>query len=475
MSPMMFLAVLLISVFLLIFMNLKLKINSFMCLFVVAVGLSMLFGADLSKALSTVNGAFGKTVGNIGMVVILGAVLAMGVQDSGAATAITNFFIRKFKGKRLELAPALTAFLLSISVFGDVSQLLTAPIAARIGKRKRISMGVITPYTIIGVWLTHGVVPPSAGILAVCIILGADVGMVIFWSLLVCFATLMITYALTINHMRKTPFIEAKPEFVTDVAEAAPDASVDELLIQDEHPLGTLSAFLPLIVPALLITVGSLGKMMLPKGSPLILLTNLLGDKIVAMLVGVIIILLTCYSRKAAMVKSAKASGSAITDNPTLLELGFGNWVERGIKVAGMVIMITGMGGAFSIVLASNPAVKQIASTVVASGIPMILIPFAISAIMRAACGSMATATMTAAGICQPLMSSMHLSPIATALSIGMGSLMFGHINDSGMWMCCEMFHLKPNQYLKYVTTLTSLAGIIGFLLLFALNVIGLI
>ncbi len=475
MSPLMFLIVLLISVFLLIFCNLKLKVNSFMCLFIVAVGLAILFGDSPQAAISAVNTAFGNTVGSIGMVVILGAVLAMGVQDSGAATAITNFFIKLFKGKRLELAPALTAYILSISVFGDVTQLLTSPIAARIGKRKGISMGVITPYTIIGVWLTHGVVPPSAGILAVCILLGADVGMVILWGLIVCLATLLITYALTIGFMRKTAFIEAKPEFVSDVEQAPEDASVEELLIKDEHPLNTVAAFLPLIVPALLITVGSLGNMVLPEGSPILAFTSFIGEKTVSMLVGVIILLVTCVSRKKDLVRSAKMSGSAISDNPTFLELGFGNWVERGIKVAAMVIMITGMGGAFSTILGSNPAVNEIASTVVASGIPMILIPFAISAIMRAACGSMATATMTAAGICLPLMASMGLTPLATALSIGMGSLMFGHVNDSGMWMCCEMFNLKPEQYLKYVTPLTSLAGIIGFILLFILNIIGLI
>ncbi len=475
MTPAIFLAVLLVSVILLIVMNLKLKINSFMCLFFIAVGLAVLFGSNPRDALSAVNKAFGTTVGNIGMVVILGAVLAMGVQDSGAATAITNFFIRLFKGKRLELAPALTAFILSISVFGDVSQLLTSPIAARIGKRKGISMGVITPYTIIGVWLTHGVVPPSAGILAVCLLLGADVGLTILWSLIVCLATLLITYALTIRVMRKTPFIEAKPEFVTDVEEAPADSGVEELLIPDENPLNTVAAFLPLIVPAFLITIGSLGKMVLPEDSPLLAVTNLLGEKTVAMLVGVIILLVTCAGRKETLIRSAEASGTPISKNPTFLELGFGNWVERGIKVAAMVIMITGMGGAFSTILGGNPAVSEIAGKVVGSGIPMILIPFAISAIMRAACGSMATATMTAAGICLPLMEAMGLSPIATALSIGMGSLMFGHVNDSGMWMCCEMFHLKPEQYLKYVTVLTSLAGIIGFILLFLLNLIGLI
>ncbi|WP_438266786.1 GntT/GntP/DsdX family permease, partial [Enterocloster citroniae] len=98
MNTVTYLIILLLSVAVLIFLNVKLKVNSFMALFVTAAALGILFGATPSEALAAVNNAFGSTIGNIGMVVILGAVLAMGVQDSGAATAITNFFIRLFKG-----------------------------------------------------------------------------------------------------------------------------------------------------------------------------------------------------------------------------------------------------------------------------------------------------------------------------------------------------------------------------------------
>ena len=65
-----------------------------------------------------------------------------------------------------ELAPTLTAYIMAISVFGDISQLLTEPIAATIAKRKNLSMSVVTPYVITAVWFTHGVIPPSAAILA---------------------------------------------------------------------------------------------------------------------------------------------------------------------------------------------------------------------------------------------------------------------------------------------------------------------
>lgn len=475
MTPITYIIVLLVSIFLLIFLNVKLKINTFICLFFTAVGLSVFFGSNVMDALTAVNDGFTSTFGSIAMVVLLGAILAMGVQDSGCATSITNFFIKLFKGKRLELAPALTGFILSISVFGDVAQLLTSPIAACIAKRKNLSMNMVTPYTILAIWLTHGVVPPSAGILAVCILLGADVGMAIFWSLIVCFATLIITYFLTIGFMKKVPMQEAKPEFVVDIETASADADVSELLINEEDLLPAGLAFLPLLVPAVLITISSLGNMILEEGSSARTFTSFLGNKSVAMLVGVIILMLICITHKDKLIKAAKRSGASVSENPTMLELGFGNWVERGIKVSALVIMITAMGGAFSNILKSQPVVNEFAAAIAGSGIPMLLIPFVISAIMRAACGSMATATMTAAGICGPLMGTMGLTPLACALSIGMGSLLFGHVNDSGMWMCCEMFNVQPKNYLKYVTPITTLGGVIGFIILFLLNAVKLI
>ena len=475
MTPVTYIVVLLISIFLLIFLNVKLKINTFICLFFTGVGLSVFFGANISDALTAVNDGFTSTFGSIAMVVLLGAILAMGVQDSGCATSITNFFIKKFHGKRLELAPALTGFILSISVFGDVSQLLTSPIAACIAKRRNLSMNMVTPYTILAIWLTHGVVPPSAGILAVCVILGADVGMAIFWSLIVCFATLIITYALTIGFMRNVPMQEAKPEFVADIETAADNADVSELLIKEDDLLPSGLAFLPLLVPAILITVSSLGNMFLEAGTPAHSFTSFIGNKSVSMLVGIFILMIICMGHKDKLVRAARNSGAAISDNPTMLELGLGNWVDRGIKVSALVIMITAMGGAFSNILKSQPVVNEFAAAIAGSGIPMLLIPFVISAIMRAACGSMATATMTAAGICGPLMGTMGLTPLACALSIGMGSLLFGHVNDSGMWMCCEMFNVQPKNYLKYITPITTLGGIIGFILLFLLNAVKLI
>ena len=218
MTPAIYMAALLVSIGILLFLTLKLKMNSFMALFFTSMGLAIFFGASPSESLDAITGAFGKSLGSIGLPVLFGAILAMGVQDSGAAVAISNFFVRLFRGKHLELAPTLTAYVMAISVFGDISQLLTAPIAATIAKRKNMNMSVVTPYVITAVWFTHGVVPPSAAILAVAILLGADVGMCIFWGLIICLAALLIIYFLTINWMKKhASYAAPKPEYTVGI------------------------------------------------------------------------------------------------------------------------------------------------------------------------------------------------------------------------------------------------------------------
>ncbi len=182
------------------------------------MGPGIFFGASPLDTLNSITGAFGSSLGSIGLPVLFEAILAMGVQDSGAAIAISNFFVKLFRGKHLELAPTLTAYIMAISVFGDISQLLTAPIAATIAKRKNLSMSVVTPYVITAVWFTHGVVPPSAAILAVAVLLGADVGMVILWGLSICLVSLLLIYCLTIKWLTKhASYAEPKPEYTVGI------------------------------------------------------------------------------------------------------------------------------------------------------------------------------------------------------------------------------------------------------------------
>lgn len=475
MTPEIYMIALVISIGILLLLTLKFKINSFMALFFTAMALGIFFGSSPKDSLTAITGAFGNSLGSIGLPVLFGAILAMGVQDSGAAVSISNFFVKLFRGKHLELAPTLTAYVMAISVFGDISQLLTAPIAATIAKRKNLNMSVVTPYIITAVWFTHGVVPPSAAILAVAVLLGADVGMVIVWGLLICLSALLIVYFATIGWMtRNATYAAPKPEYTVGIEPVKENATMEELIIKEPDSPNALVAFLPLLVPAGLIAGASICAMVLPEDNLLRAAMNFIGDKSIAMLIGIIILILTNGKIKKKMIRNANRT-EPISENASLIELGMGNWVKRAIDVSAMVLMVTAMGAAFASVLSSQPVVSEIAQVVANSGIPMILVPFLIAAIMRAAAGSMATASMAAAGICLPIMGTLGLSPVAVTLAIGLGTVLFGHVNDSGCWMCQEVFNVSLSQYLKYVSPIAAIGGCVGMGLLMALSLIGLI
>ena len=56
-------------------------------------------GYSFMDTLNMITTGFGSTLGSLGMPIILGAVLAMGVQDTGAAKSIANFFIKLFNNR----------------------------------------------------------------------------------------------------------------------------------------------------------------------------------------------------------------------------------------------------------------------------------------------------------------------------------------------------------------------------------------
>ena len=179
-----FLILLIVTIALLMVLIMKVKLHPTFALFTSALFMGLVLGHfetegfSFTEVLNLITSGFGSTLGSMGIPIMLGAILAMGVQDTGAAKSIANFFIKLFRGKNLELAPSLTAYIVSIPVFGDITTILTSNIANVLSKRKHISMGKMAAFTQTGLNLTHAMVPPTPGILAVSILLGADLA----WS-----------------------------------------------------------------------------------------------------------------------------------------------------------------------------------------------------------------------------------------------------------------------------------------------------
>lgn len=471
MSAGVFLVVLALSIVALMALIIYAKLHPVFSLFVVALGAGLVMGFKPTEVLSLINNGFGSTLGGIGITIMLGAILAMGVQDTGAAKSIANFFIKCFRGKNLELAPSLTAYIVSIPVFGDITMVLTSNIANVLSKRKGISMSTMATFTGLGLFLTHAVVPPTPGILAVAILLGADLGMTILWGIIVTFIAFILTW-LFLRKWTEKEKIEPIPEVVNNIEPCTTD-DVNDLLIKDADLPNAFASFMTIMIPVLLIAVSSFINMVVAKDAAIRSVTNVLGDKVVALSIGVIYTMfLGLFHKKSVIASDADATSEAKKSIQSVL---LSSWIARGLVVSLSALLITGMGGAFSNVIKSAPAINGLSTMISNSGIPGILIPFMIGAIMMTAVGSMTTAGMTAAAIVLPMLSALGITPLAAALAIGAGSLMINHVNNSGFWVMSQFFHLDTQQGLKYVTFPCIVASIICFIVIFGLSAMSLI
>ena len=196
--------------------------------------LKILLSKQLQSKLTPKNILKVKKVSCI-LLIIFGAVIASGINDTGAATSMVNFFIKKFKGKCLELAPALTGFIMSIPVFGDIAIILNAPISAILAKRKKLGMQQVAPFVNLGLTLTHGLVPPTPGILAVSILLGADIGTVIIIGLICSVISFVVCYLGLRPVYAKGEYVAPLPQY-TEGIEAVEDTNdVNALLIKEDN------------------------------------------------------------------------------------------------------------------------------------------------------------------------------------------------------------------------------------------------
>lgn len=477
MTPTMFIVMLIAAIIILTVLTLKFKMHPVMTLFITAVFIGIASGKSLVDTFTAITTYFGSTLGSIGVMIIFGAVIASGISDTGAATSIVNFFIRLFKGKRLELAPALTGFIMSIPVFGDIAIILNAPISAILAKRKKMSMAQVAPFVNLGLTLTHGLVPPTPGVLAVSVLLGADIGTVILWGLLCSIVSFAVCYFVLSPIYAKGEFIEPLADYTEGIEAVEDGSTVEELLIREEDIPGAGISFVPLLLPAVMIAVGSIGKLFVEEGTGAYTFFNTFGNTVLALFCGIIALGLMVFGRKEKVVRKAnEATGTnELSEKSSWTEIVFGNWCGRALKIAISALLITAMGGAMGGILRENEAISVIGNAIAETNFPNILIPFLLAAILMTVCGSMTTASMTAAALMVDLIPVLGMSPVVATLAIGAGSMVGWHVNNSGFWIFTSMYGFDTKQGLKYFTTTNALGGIVAFICLAGLTLIGVV
>lgn len=427
----------------------RMGLHPFLALLLAAFGVGLLSGLPPLKTVTAITDGFGGTLGSIGIVIAAGTIIGSLLEKSGSTRVIADLVIRWIGRARSALAMSITGAIVSIPVFCDSGFVILSPLNRSLASETKKSLAVYAVALSMGLYATHVFVPPTPGPIAAAGTLEADIGSVILLGIAVTIPVIIVTY-LFATYMGNRIYIDPdRVQHAGDV-QSAPDT-----VSAGERP-GTITALLPILVPMVLIALGSVADLpSRPLGEGWIYgAVGFMGDPNTALIIGVFLAFGTIRNRTAEV---------------------YGEWVGEGLKSAGTIILITGAGGAFGSVLRATEIGSFLGEALAEWNIG-ILLPFLIAAALKTAQGSSTVSIITTASILLPLLPGIGLAeglgPSMVTLAIGAGAMTVSHANDSYFWVVSQFSGMDVSQAYRLQTAGSAVAGISGMAVIFLLSLL---
>ena len=437
----MLIVVFLLSLGALFFLILKVKLEPFLALIGVALATALVIGIPVGEVPGIVASGFGATLTGVGILIGLGVVFGQFLASSGAIEKIAQAVLRVCGAKKSPAGLALTGTAVSIPVFFDAAFIILSGLIKSLSKKTGIS--VVTFVTALGVGLivSHSMIAPTPGPLIVAENTGADLGLFILYGIICAIPATLVggyLYGTFIGrHVKSSISLEQSEEEIAVTTEGAP-----------RKEISTGLSFAMLALPIVLILVNTVSNQFLSDG---FLSTSLgfIGDKNVALFISVIvaIVVLQPYI--------AKPKQELYTE---------------AINSAGLIILVTGAGGAFGSVINQSGIGEHLITTMQSWSIPILLLAFIFSQILRASLGSATVALVTTSSILGPFALDLGIAPVLLGLAICAGAIGLSLLNDSGFWVVSKFGKLTIPQTLKAWTVGGFLAGLTALSMVYVLS-----
>ncbi|MCO8120661.1 GntP family permease [Stieleria sp. TO1_6] len=402
-------------------------------------------GFTNSLAVSRLTTAFGSTAGKIGILIALASVIGGCLSESGAAATIVDRMLKLTGPKRSPEALAVSSFIIGIPVFFDTVFYLMVPLARSLRRAVGKDYVLFLMAIMAGGSIAHSLIPPTPGPLQVAEILDVDVGVMLGVGLIVggFSSVLSLAAARVINHFVEVPLRELQGDSESD---SEPNAAAAGLAEGDRKSPGLMESLWPIIVPVVLITIGSVVSYLTKSGrietTEMTRLLLLVGDKNIAIAIGLAF---------------AMSLLRYIPTGPR------SSLVGRSLASGGNIILITAAGGAFGAML-RQAGIASAVSDLVDADAGLILLPlaFAVTAAIRTLQGSATVAMITSAGVLQgfALADDLPFHPVYLAMAIGAGSKPISWMTDSGFWIMTKMSGMTEAEGLKVISPMTTAMGL---------------
>ncbi|MEO6502487.1 MAG: SLC13 family permease [Jatrophihabitantaceae bacterium] len=469
-----------------------LKLHPFLSLTIGALLVGAIAGLGMDKTVVSFGAGVGATVASVGTLIALGAIFGKLLADSGGADQLVNTIVGRSSERALPWAMALVGMIIGLPMFFEIGLVLLMPVILLVARRSGLPLMRVAIPALAGLSAMHGFVPPHPGPLAAVGALNADLGLTLGLGVLVAVPTVIVGGPLFSRYVARWVDVPVPELFLGSAvgeqarldsagrtgagASAATGGdgsavgsgtgagsvavSADDLAPVEPRPAFRQPSFnvtlATVLLPVVLMLAKAIADVVDENGNGVIKRSlDFVGTPLIALLLAVLLAIYTF--------------GIALGFDKERLS----RTVDESLPPIAGILLIVAAGGGLKQVLVDSGISKIIASWVEGSTVSPLLLAWFVAVLIRLATGSATVATITTAGILQPVaetLSNTHLSLLV--LAIGAGSLFFSHVNDAGFWLTKQYFGLSVSQNIKSWSIMETILSVSGIVVVLALSVV---
>lgn len=414
------------------------KVNAFLAFLIVSIFGGLLLGINPAQIGSTLQKGIGDMLGSLVVIIVAGSMLGKLVAETGAAQKIASGLMAVFGQKNLQTALMITGFVIGIPLFYNVGFMLVFPLLASVVYRFKLPALYIGLPMIASLSVTHGLLPPHPSPAALVAQFNANMGTTLFFGVMIAIPTIIIAgpiFAKSLKNINATILKTFQKEG----------------LPEDKLP-GLFNSILSSLLPVLLLAITTVLNFFVSSDSGFKNITQFFSDSSIVMLISLGVATYTLGLRRGLNMKYIMGIYSdAVTD-------------------VLMIILIIGGAGALKETFVFSGVSNEIGGALDNLNMHPLILGWLIAGVIRICVGSATVAGLTAAGIVAPLLiTHPDVHPSLMVLSVGAGSLMFSHVNDSGFWLFKEYFNLSIKDTIRswsLMETIVAICGLAGVMLI---------
>ncbi|REL24531.1 gluconate transporter [Rhodohalobacter sp. SW132] len=427
------------SIALLLILIMVVRVQAFLALLLVSIIVAIVGGIPITEITQAIQDGMGGTLGYIAIVVGIGTMLGEIVQVSGGAQRIADTIIRSFGENKSQWALAAVGLIVAIPVFFEVALILFIPLIYDMTRKTGRSILYYGIPLVGGIAVAHAFIPPTPGPVAVASLIGADLGWVILMGIIAGVPSAAVGGVFFGKFIAKKIHRDVPDYMEVEVPESAADR---------ERKLPSFGMVISIIaLPLVLILLNTGSDILLAEGDPVRRWLSLIGHPFTALLLATLLSFYLLGTRLGFTAAEIQKIAS------------------RSMEPVGMIILVTGAGGAFGQILIATGVGEALVGLMEDTNMPVILFAFLVATVVRVSQGSATVAMVTAAGLIAPIVSMGDYSaPLLACITIAIacGGTVLSHVNDSGFWLVNQYMGLTEKETLQSWTVMETIIGLTG-------------